>query len=57
MTRFLNHSVKEAFDHLPSGVCFFNQNGTLTLCNHKMYQVFFDLTGKDLQSLPELQEL
>ena len=56
MTRFLNHSVNEAFDHLPSGVCFFNQNGTLTLCNHKMYQVFFDLTGKDLQSLPELQE-
>ena len=57
MNRFLNHSVKEAFDHLPSGVCFFNKNGTLTLCNHQMYQVFFDLTGKDLQSLPELQEL
>ena len=57
MNRFLNRSVKEAFDHLPSGVCFFNKNGTLTLCNHRMYQVFFDLTGKDLQSLPELQEL
>ena len=57
MNRFLNHSVKEAFDHLPSGVCFFNKNGTLTLCNHQMYQVFFDLTGKGLQSLPELQEL
>ena len=57
MNRFLNRSVKEAFDHLPSGVCFFNRNGTLTLCNHRMYRVFFDLTGKDLQSLPELQEL
>ena len=57
MNRFLNHSVKEAFDHLPSGVCFFNKNGTLTLCNSQMYQVFFALTGKDLQSLPELQEL
>ena len=57
MNRFLNHSVKEAFDHLPSGVCFFNKNGTLTLCNHQMYQVFFALTGKDLQSLPELQAL
>lgn len=57
MNRFLNHSVKEAFDHLPSGVCFFDKNGTVTLCNYRMYQVFFDLTGKDLQSLPELQEL
>ena len=57
MNRFLNHSVKEAFDHLPSGVCFFNKNGTLTLCNHQMYQVFSKLTGKDLQSLPELQAL
>lgn len=57
MNRRLNRSVKEAFDHLPTGVCFFNKNGTLTLCNHQMYRVFFDLTGKDLQSLPELEEL
>ena len=57
MSRFLNHSVKEAFDHLPSGVCFFNKNGTITLCNHQMYRVFYALTGKDLQSLPELQEV
>ncbi len=57
MNRFLNHSVKEAFDHLPSGVCFFDKNGTVTLCNYQMYRVFFALTGRDLQSLPELQEL
>ena len=48
MNRFLNRSVKEAFDHLPSGVCFFDKNGTVTLCNYRMYQVFFDLTGQDL---------
>ena len=57
MNRFLNHSVKEALDNLPSGVCFFDKNGTVTLCNHQMYRVFFALTGRDLQSLPELQEL
>lgn len=57
MKRRMNHSVKEAFDHLPSGVCFFDKNGTVTLCNYQMYRVFFGLTGKDLQSLPELQEL
>ena len=57
MKRFLNHSVKEAFDHLPSGVCFFNKNGTLTLCNYQMYRVFFALTGTDLQSKAEFDEL
>ena len=57
MNRFWSHSVKEAFDHLPSGVCFFDKNGTVTLCNYQMYRVFFALTGMDLQSLPELQEL
>ena len=57
MNRFWSHSVKEAFDHLPSGVCFFDKNGTVTLCNYQMYRVFFALTGTDLQSLPELQEL
>ena len=57
MKRFIRNSVKEAFDNLPSGICFFNKNGILTLCNHQMYRVFFALTGKDLQSLSEFQEL
>ncbi len=57
MRRGLNHSVKEAFDHLPIGVCFFDKSGTVTLCNYQMHRVFFRLTGRDLQSLPELQEL
>ena len=56
MKRFIRNSVKEAFDNLPSGICFFDKNGILTLCNHQMYRVFFALTGKDLQSLSELQE-
>lgn len=57
MNRRLNYSVKEALDNLPSGICFFNKNGVLTLCNYRMHKVFFELTGKDLQNLTELQEL
>ena len=57
MKRFIRNSVKEAFDNLPSGICFFDKNGILTLCNHQMYRLFFALTGKDLQSLAEMQEL
>lgn len=52
----MRNSVKEAFDNLPSGVCFFDRNGILTLCNHQMYRLFFALTGSDLQCLTELQE-
>ena len=57
MKWFIRNSVKEAFDNLPSGICFFDKNGILTLCNHQMYRLFFALTGKDLQSLAEMQEL
>ncbi len=57
MKRFIRNSVKEAFDNLPSGICFFDKNGILTLCNHQMYRLFFALMGKDLQSLVEMQEL
>ena len=33
MKWFIRNSVKEAFDNLPSGICFFDKNGILTLCN------------------------
>ena len=57
MKRFMRNSVKEAFDNLPSGVCFFDKNGILILCNHQMYRLFYALTGRDLQSLPEMLEV
>lgn len=57
MKRALRNSVKEAFDNLPSGICFFDKNGVLTLCNRKMYALILELTGKDPQSLAELREL
>ena len=49
--------VKEAFDNLPSGVCFFDRNGMVTLRNHQMHRLILDLTGRDLQHLTELEQL
>lgn len=57
MRRLRRNAVKEAFDNLPSGVCFFNQNGMITLCNYQMYRLIFALTGRDLQNLSDVQEL
>ncbi|MGN1481924.1 sensor histidine kinase [Porcipelethomonas sp.] len=56
MSRLRRNAVKEAFDNLPSGICFFDKNGIVTLCNYQMHRFVFALTGRDLQSLPELQE-
>lgn len=49
-------AVKEAFDNLPSGICFFDKNGMVTLCNYQMHRLVFALSGRDLQSLAEMQE-
>lgn len=57
MKRVIRNSVKEAFDNLPSGICFFDRNGVLTLCNRKMYSLILEFTGKDPQSLEELMDL
>ena len=57
MSRLKRNAVKEAFDNLPSGVCFFDRNGMVTLCNYQMRRLVFALTGRDLQSLPELREM
>lgn len=57
MKRTIRNSVKDAFDNLPSGICFFDKNGVLALCNRKMYSLILEFTGKDPQSLAELREL
>ncbi|MCF0123448.1 MAG: ATP-binding protein [Ruminiclostridium sp.] len=49
-------AIKEAFDNLPSGICFFDRKGLLVLCNRRMYALAFDIMGRDLQLLSELQE-
>ena len=49
-------SIKEAFDNLPSGVCFFASDGILILCNRQMHRLSFALTGRDLQTVSELRD-
>lgn len=50
------NAVKEAFDNLPSGICFFKENGIPVLCNRKMHRIIFELTGKDLQFITDLTD-
>lgn len=54
MKRTIRNSVKDALDNLPSGICFFDKNGILALCNRKMYSLILEFTGKDPQSLADL---
>lgn len=57
MIRLKGNSVKEALDNLPCGVCFFDKNGMVTMCNYQMHRLIFDITGRDLQSLTELRTI
>ena len=51
------NAIKEAFDDLPSGVCYFDANGFPTLCNRTMHRLVFLLTNKDLQHISDLKEM
>ena len=52
----INHSsIKEAFDNLPTGVCFFNEAGLPVLCNHAMQRFSFAVSGKDVQYITDLE--
>lgn len=46
--------IKEAFDNLPIGLCYFDRNGIPILCNKVMYKLVFDLSGQNLQHEAEL---
>lgn len=52
----INHSsIQEAFDNLPTGVCFFNDAGLPVLCNHTMQRFSFAVCGKDVQFVTDLE--
>ena len=51
-----NTSIKEAFDNLPAGVCFFNQAGLPVLCNRTMHRFSFAVCGRDVQFITDLQD-
>ena len=50
-----NTSIKESFDNLPTGVCFFNEAGLPVLCNNAMYRFSFAVCGKDVQFITDLE--
>lgn len=50
-----NTSIKESFDTLPTGVCFFNEAGLPVLCNHAMERFSFAVCGKDVQFIADLE--
>ena len=53
--RLLNGTeIKDGFDHLPDGLCYFTEEGYVELCNSRMYGLFHELWGKDVQTLDEL---
>lgn len=43
--------IKESFDDLPSGLCFFNRNGLLKICNRKMYDLMIKIAGIEIQEI------
>jgi signal transduction histidine kinase len=50
-----NTSIKEAFDNLPTGVCFFNESGIPVICNLAMQRFSFETCGKDIQFINDLE--
>lgn len=51
-----NTSIKEAFDNLPTGVCFFNEAGLPVLCNRVMHRFCFAVSDRDIQFVTDLQD-
>ena len=43
-----NLSIKESFNNLPSGICFYDQNGVLQLANIKINDLCIKITGHQL---------
>ena len=50
------NSIKEAMNLLPTGICYFNSDGTVKLANTQIYQLFRILAHKDLQEFSELRD-
>lgn len=53
----IRQAVKESFDYLPSGICFFDEKGLPILCNLKMQQLILQITGQNLQSIYDIEHL
>ena len=49
-TTLSRSAVKESIDHLPTGLCFYAENGRILLVNHRMNQLCHAILGRDLQN-------
>ena len=49
-------SVREAFDHMPVGICFADSSGVIRLSNRRMRSICMKLTGSDLQKTEDLRK-
>ncbi len=49
--------IKESFDSLPVGVCFFDNNGVVRLINHRMLAVADNLSKNGIQTVFELENI
>lgn len=54
-TTINDSAIKEAFDNLPTGVCFFNTDGLPVLCNLAMHRFCFAVSGRDVQFISDLE--
>lgn len=43
-------AIKESIDHLPTGLCFYEENGRVMLVNHRMNGLCHAILGRDLQN-------
>ncbi len=48
-TRIGRNSIKESFDNLETGLCYFNKSGLPILVNRTMDNLAFEIIGRDLQ--------
>lgn len=49
-THLSRASIKESLDKLPTGLCFYRENGRTVLVNHMMSNLCHKLVGRDLQN-------
>lgn len=49
-TNLSRASIKESFDKLPTGLCFYLENGKTVLVNNTMEGLCFKIVGRDLQN-------
>ena len=49
-TNLSRASIKESLDKLPTGLCFYRENGKTVLVNNTMNNLCFKIVGRDLQN-------